>query len=151
MPVYVCAYGDLLKRPLVVLCVLPQSPRPTWQTGRPLKHIGSCCRSDNLSWSRTRSTWIWTVSASVPRSRPPTGPPCLSVCRRSTLHLPSTLSVATLRFPFSTSGQSLFTSQFAQNGQGVFSFLAISLHAWTASRPVDLEYVLWSAMKTRHH
>lgn len=116
---YVCAYGDLLKRPFVVLCVLPQSPRQAWQTSRPLKHTRSCCSSDSLSFSRMRSTWIWAVSVSVclpalPPQPHPTGPLCLSVCGRSTPHLPSTLCVAILRFSFSTSGQSLFTSQFAQ-------------------------------------
>lgn len=95
--VCVCAYGDLLKRPLVVLCVLPQPPRPTWQTSRPLKHIRSCCSSDNLSLGRTRSTWIWAVSVSVPHPRPHW--PSVPVSRRSTLHLPPTLSVAILRFP----------------------------------------------------
>lgn len=152
---YVCAYGDLLKRPLVVLCVLPQSPRQAWQTGRLLKHIRSCCSSDSLSFSRMRSTWIWAVSVSVCLSPPPNPiPPALCACQSvEGAHRIFLLRCVSLSYAFPSQPLDSLCLHLSlhKNGQGVFSFLTISLHTWTANWPVDRQYVPRSATKVHHH
>lgn len=121
--VCVCAYGDLLKRPLVVLRVLPQSPRPAWQTSRPLKHIRSCCSGDSLSFSRTRSTWIWAVSVYVPPPPPPRPPPALRACQSvEGAHRIFLLRCVSLSYAFPSQPLDSLCLHLSlhKNGQGVF-------------------------------